>query len=134
MIVYKKVTSQELEAVKDIYAEAKWLSYLTDDNQLVRAFDHSLYLLGAYHRDVLVGFVRCIGDGEYMVLVQDLIVKKAFQQQGIGSTLFQKVWDQFSHVRMFHVVTDLEDPVDNHFYQSFGMKRLSEGHMISYFR
>ncbi len=134
MIVYKKVTSQEVEAVKDIYAEAKWLSYLTDDNQLVRAFDHSLYLLGAYHRDVLVGFVRCIGDGEYMVLVQDLIVKKAFQQQGIGSTLFQKVWDQFSHVRMFHVVTDLEDPVDNHFYQLFGMKKLSEGHMISYFR
>ena len=91
MIVYKKVTSQELEAVKDIYAEAKWLSYLiTDDNQLARAFDHSLYLLGAYHKDVLVGFVRCIGDGEYMVLVQDLIVKKHFSNKGLAAPFFKK--------------------------------------------
>ncbi|WP_373761049.1 hypothetical protein [Streptococcus ferus] len=36
MIVYKKVTSQELEAVKDIYAETNWLSYLTDDNHNYR--------------------------------------------------------------------------------------------------
>ncbi|SQF40495.1 Uncharacterised protein [Streptococcus ferus] len=69
-----------------------------------------------------------------MVLVQDLIVKKHFSNKGLAAPLFQKVWDQFSHVRMFHVVTDLEDPVDNHFYQLFAMKKLSEGHMISYFR
>ena len=37
-------------------------------------------------------------------------------------------------VRMFQVVTDLEDEVDNRFYQSFGMKKLEEGHMVSYFR
>ena len=44
------------------------------------------------------------------------------------------VWDRYKDIRMFQVVTDLEDEVDNHFYQSFGMKKLEEGHMVSYFR
>lgn len=35
---------------------------------------------------------------------------------------------------MFQVNTDLEDEVDNHFYQTFGMKKLEEGHMVSYCR
>ncbi len=35
---------------------------------------------------------------------------------------------------MFHVVADANDPVDNGFYRSFGMKQLAEGGMVSYFR
>lgn len=66
--------------------------------------------------------------------MQDLAVRPDYQQKRIGTTLFQKVWDKYSGVRMFQVVTDLEDEVDNHFYQSFGMKKLEEGHMVSYFR
>ena len=68
------------------------------------------------------------------MLVQDLIVDKAYQKQGIGTTLFKAVWDKYKDVRMFQVNTDLEDEVDNHFYKSLGMKPLEEGHMISYFR
>ena len=44
------------------------------------------------------------------------------------------IWNKYIDVRMFQVNTDLEDAVDNHFYQSLGMKPLVEGHMISYFR
>lgn len=81
----------------------------------------------------MIGFVRCVGDGEHILLVQDLIVAKAYQGQGIGK-LFQAAWDTFKDVRMFQVNTDLEDVIDNHFYQSFGMRTLEEGHMVSYFR
>lgn len=54
--------------------------------------------------------------------------------QGIGSRLFRTAWERFAHVRMFHVVTDIHDEVDNNFYQSFGMKKLEQGDMVSYFR
>lgn len=37
-------------------------------------------------------------------------------------------------VRMFQVVTDIEDEADNRFYRSFDMKPLADGNMISYFR
>ena len=134
MITYKEFNASLLEEVKEIYRSVYWQSYLQDDDKLKRAFDNSLNLLGAFDGEVLVGFVRCVGDGEHIVLVQDLTVRPEYQKRRIGTTLFQMVWDKYKDVRMFQVVTDLEDEVDNHFYQSFGMKKLEEGHMVSYFR
>ena len=134
MIVYKEFDSSFMERVKQIYEIEGWLAYLNNDEKLIRAFDNSLYLLGAFDGEKLVGFVRCVGDGEHILLVQDLIVDKAYQKKGIGTTLFRTVWDKYKDVRMFQVNTDLEDKVDNHFYQSMGMKPLEEGKMISYYR
>ena len=134
MIVYKEFDSSLINRVKEIYELEGWRAYLNSDEKLVRAFDNSLYLLGAFDGEKLVGFVRCVGDGEHILLVQDLIVDKEYQRQGIGTTLFKMIWDKYKDVRMFQVNTDLEDEVDNHFYKSMGMKPLEEGHMISYFR
>ncbi len=134
MITYKEFDTSLLEDVKEIYRSVYWQTYLQDDEKLKRAFDNSLNLLGAFDGEVLVGFVRCVGDGGHIVLVQDLAVRPEYQKRRIGTTLFQMVWDKYKDVRMFQVVTDLEDEVDNHFYQSFGMKKLEEGHMVSYFR
>lgn len=134
MIEYRVFNSSLIECVKEIYALEGWTAYLNSDEKLVRAFDNSLYCLGAFDGDKLVGFVRCVGDGEHILLVQDLIVDRAYQKQGIGTALFKEVWDKYKDVRMFQVNTDLEDEVDNRFYKSMGMKPLEEGHMISYFR
>lgn len=134
MIDYKEFDSSLIERVKEIYTLEGWTAYLNSDEKLTRAFGNSLYVLGAFDGDKLVGFVRCVGDGEHILLVQDLIVDKAYQKQGIGTTLFKTVWNKYEDVRMFQVNTDLEDEVDNHFYKSMGMKPLVEGHMISYFR
>ncbi len=131
---YKEFTTSLLSEIKAIYEDSNWQSYLKDDDKLVRAFHNSLYILGAFEDEKLVGFVRCVGDGEHIVLVQDLIVLSGYQQKGIGSYLFKHCWDKYKEVRMFQVVTDIEDKVDNYFYQSFNMKKLNEGHMISYFR
>ena len=134
MITYKEFDTSLLEDVKEIYRSVYWQTYLQDDEKLKRAFENSLHLLGAFDGEVLVGFARCVGDGEHIVLVQDLVVRPEYQKRKIGTTLFQMGWDKYKDVRMFQVVTDLEDEVDNHFYQSFGMKKLEEGHMVSYFR
>ena len=66
--------------------------------------------------------------------MQDLIVEAGYQRRKIGTTLLKHVWDKYIHVRMFQVNTDIEDERDNQFYRSFGMKPISEGNMISYFR
>lgn len=134
MISYKEFNSELLERIKEIYTEQGWNSYLNNDEKLAHAFQNSLYVLGAFDGEKLAGFIRCVGDGEHIVLVQDLIVDKQYQRKGIGSALFKEIWNKYKDVRMFQVVTDLADEVDNHFYQSFGMKPLAEGHMISYFR
>lgn len=134
MITYKEFNAELLDEVKAIYASESWSAYLKDDEKLARAFANSLYTLGAFEREKLIGFVRCVGDGEHILLVQDLIVHPEYQRRRIGSTLFRAVWDKYADVRMFQVNTDMEDKRDNHFYQSFGMKKLEEGGMVSYFR
>lgn len=134
MFLYKEFDAKLIERVKEIYQLEGWSAYLNNDEKLIRAFNNSLYVLGAFEEEQLIGFIRCVGDGEHIVVVQDLIVDKKYQQQGIGTKLMQTIWDKYSDVRMFQVNTDSEDEVDNHFYLSLGMKPLVEGHMISYFR
>lgn len=134
MITYKEFGLEEFERIKEIYREEGWMAYLHNDDSLRKAYENSLYSLGAYSDDELIGFVRLVGDGEHIVIVQDLIVSPKYQRQKIGTTLFKMVWDKYAHVRMFQVNTDIEDERDNKFYQSFGMKPIKEGNMISYFR
>ncbi len=134
MIEYKEFSLEEFDRIKEIYAKEGWMAYLHNDDALKRAYENSLYCLGAYSGDELVGFIRCVGDGEHIVIVQDLIVSPKYQRQKIGTTLFKMVWDKYAHVRMLQVNTDIEDERDNKFYQSFGMKPIKEGNMISYFR
>ena len=134
MIEYKEFGLEEFERIKEIYQGEGWSAYLHDDEALKRAFEKSLYCLGAYDGSKLVGFIRCIGDGEHVVFTQDLIVAADYQGRRIGTTLLKRVWDKYAHVRMFQVNTDIEDERDNKFYRSFGMKPISEGNMISYFR
>lgn len=111
----------------------EWAAYLNDDEKLKRSFDNSLCILGAFSDNELVGFIRCVGDGEYFVLVQDLIVLPNYQKQG-GTYLFKHVLDKFAGVRMVFVITDIEDEVDNKFYQSFNLEPLANGYMVSYYR
>ncbi len=131
---YKVFTARLLSEIKTIYADSNWQAYLKDDDKLIRAFQNSLYVLGAFDNEKLVAFVRCVGDGEHIIVVQDLIVLSEYQHQGIGTCLFKYCWDKYQNVRMFQVITDIEDKVANNFYQSFNMKKLEEGRMISYFR
>ncbi len=134
MIEYKEFGSELLGRVKEIYETESWMSYLRDDDKLTRAFDNSAYILGAFENDKLIGFIRCVGDEEHIILIQDIIVEKDCQQRGIGTELFKRAWDKYKHVRMFHVVTDAKSEVPNKFYRSFNMKALNEGGMVSYFR
>ena len=75
MIEYREFGAEELSRVQALYEDAGWTAYLGGPDKLARAFAMSLYVLGAFQNGVLVGFVRCVGDGEHIVYVQDLIVE-----------------------------------------------------------
>jgi len=134
MIEYKQVSAALLKDIKTLYEQHGWLAYLQDDAKLKRAFDSSLYMLGAYDGDELVGFIRCVGDGEHIVLVQDLIVAKGYQRKGIGRSLMLHAYEQFADVRMFMLNTDAMDAAANAFYQAMGMTKIEENGCITYMR
>ena len=134
MIDYKEIDSSMIESIKDIYRKESWNAYLKDDDKLIRAFDKSLYIIGAFDNSKLIGLIRCVGDGEHILVVQDLIVDPEYQKRGIGTYLFKTIMQMYSEVRIFMVVTDIEDVVDNKFYQSFNFKKLENKNMIGYIR
>lgn len=134
MIEYKELTSASLEAIQALYQQHGWLAYLQDDKKLIRAFDQSLYCLGAYDGEELVGFVRCVGDGEHVVMVQDLIVAQGYQRKGIGRTLMHQAYECFADVRMLMLITDAMDKQANAFYQAIGMQKLEQNGCVAYMR
>ena len=134
MIDYKEFDSTLIESVKDIYKKESWNAYLKDDEKLIHAFDNSLYILGAFDNNKLIGLIRCVGDGEHILLVQDLIVDPEYQKRGIGTHLIKEIMNKYSKVRSFMVVTDIEDVVDNKFYQSLNFRKLKDLNMIGYIR
>ena len=125
MIEYKEFGCEQLQTMKDLYLQEGWSAYLGDDAKLSRAFNNSLYSLGAFIDGELAGFIRCVGDGEHVLLVQDLIVEHTYRRQGIGTALLKTIWEKYSDVRMFCVVTDVADDAAIRLYESFGMKQFS---------
>lgn len=126
--------NEYLEDIKRIYKSANWSAYLEDDEKLKRAFKNSIYLLGAFEQNKLIGFIRCLGDGEHIVIVQDLIVDSDYYRQGIGTNLFKAVSEKYKDVRSFCLFTDIHDIRDNEFYKSLGMVKIEEREIVSYIR
>lgn len=135
MIEYKKFSSELIDEVYEIYEANKWENYLNDKERLSGAFEQSVYILGAFENDRLVGFVRCVGDSEYILYVQDLIVKPSHQRKGIGRELIGKVSEAYPGVRQFVLITDRDNEVSNSFYKAIGLSKDCNGYPVNaYFR
>lgn len=130
---YKCFGAERLMEVRVLYEESGWRAYLGDDEKLRRTLENSLYMLGAFEGETLAGFVRCVGDGEHIVYVQDLLVCEDCRRRGIGRELMQRVFAEFAHVRMITLMTDAGDERANAFYRSIGMRPYESGGLAGYF-
>lgn len=129
---YRTFGTEQLPRVQELYRQAGWTAYLGDGEQLERAFRASLYLLGAFDGGRLAGFIRCVGDGEHIVVVQDVLVDGAYRRRGIGRSLLQRVRAAYAHVRTFTLMTDAADEGANAFYQSMKMKSYGDMGLAGY--
>jgi len=108
-----------------LYSSVGWTAYTDDPETLRKGFENSLLCLGAYEDDHLLGIVRVVGDGQTIVLVQDILVLPDYQRKGIGTALLQAVLDRYRHVRQIVLATD-DTPKTVAFYKSMGFVELSE--------
>ena len=119
------------EEVLEIYKSVGWTIYASDPEKLRRAFENSLYILGAYDGDTLVGILRAVGDGETVVFLQDILVRPDKQGQGIGRKLMAEFFCKYSHVRQVQLLTD-DTPATVGFYRAVGMVPAEELHFKSF--
>ena len=129
-----EINENYLSQIKALYEESGWSSYLGNDEKLKNAIKNSLLTLAYMDGGELLGFVRCVGDAEHVVLVQDLIVKKDYRRKGLAKKLMNEVFEKYKDVRWIQVNTDVEYDVANAFYKAIGMKDISEAGVVSYFK
>ena len=112
------------EEILPLYTSGGWTAYTDAPDTLRRGFAKSLLTLAAYEEKKLVGLVRAVGDGETVVLVQDLLVLPQHQRLGIGTALMRAMMDRFVNVRQFQLLTD-DTEKTLAFYRSLGLHDLS---------
>lgn len=124
-IIYQK------EELIPLYEAVGWTNYTQRPKVLVDAYQNSLYSLGAYIENELVGIIRVVGDGVSVVLIQDLLVYPTYQRQGIGHALLAAVLAKYSQVRQKVLLTDNE-PALKAFYAQSGLNPILEKNGICF--
>ena len=94
MINYKNIIS--VKEYNDMRAAVEWK--VLDEAQAQTGLDNSLYMTAAYDGDEPVGFARVIGDGGYMYLVADVMVKPEYQKKGIGKQMIKDINNWFESI------------------------------------
>ena len=112
------------EEILPLYASVGWTAYTDAPDALRRGFEKSLLTLAAYEGKTLVGIARTVGDGETVILVQDLLVFPQYQRRGIGTALMRAMMERFANVRQFQLLTD-DTEKTLAFYRSLGLRELS---------
>ena len=104
-----------------LYASVGWTAYTDRPDVLQKGFENSLLCLAAYEGDRMIGLVRAVGDGQTVVLIQDILVHPAHQRQGVGTRLMDALLKRFPHVRQIQLLTDDTSKTVS-FYESLGFK------------
>ena len=105
MEIIEYQTYREKE-ILPLYASVGWTAYTDAPDVLHRGFERSLLTFAAYEGETLVGLARAVGDGETVVLMQDLLVFPQYQRRGIGAALMRAMMERFANVRQFQLLTD----------------------------
>ena len=124
MLEYK----QEIPSMADLvalYGSVGWTNYTSNPAMLEEAVKASLWQLVVYDEKELVAYIRLVGDGHSVLLVQDLLVRPDHQRQGIGKKLLEEALATFPTVYQRLLVTERSEK-NLAFYQSLGFVELSE--------
>ncbi|MGP9802887.1 GNAT family N-acetyltransferase [Rheinheimera sp. NSM] len=90
-VVYQQESSFKLDEMLALY-RASGINRPTEDSaRMAIMLASSNLLLTARLDGNLVGLARCLTDKAYVVYICDLLVDKAYQQQGIGKALLAAV-------------------------------------------
>ena len=132
-IEYKENIDMDIADLLALYEDAGWKNYTGDPERLGRAFAGSAYTAAVFDRDMLVGALRAVSDGETIVYIQDLLVLAAYQRMGIGGKLMDMVLDKYKNVRQKVLLTDETDNTLA-FYASKGFNKSTDIGTVSFVR
>lgn len=96
-----------------------WGSPPTPETHL-KLLQGSAYLVLAKADDQVVGYITAISDGVLAAYIPHLEVLPAYKNQGIGSELVRRMFDQLRDIYMIDLICDADVQP---FYERLGMTR-----------
>lgn len=105
-ITYKENGHYSIDQMMALYLDVKWSAYTDKPELLSQIIEKSLYNVGAFYEDELIGLIRVVGDGISIIYIQDILVKEKYQRMGIGRALLQGVLKKYEHVRQIVLMTE----------------------------
>ena len=93
MIIYKEFTPspQQFNLLTD---RVGWGT--RDEAVVEKALANSLYCLGAFDGNKLIGFARIIGDETIFLYIQDVMVIPEYQGQKVGTGIMEKLIEKIN--------------------------------------
>jgi ribosomal protein S18 acetylase RimI-like enzyme len=114
-----------------LYESVGWTAYTRDVETLEHALRGShLVLTARDDQGELVGLARTVSDGTVICYLQDLLVQRSRQGQGIGRALMERVLAEYPTCRQVVLMTDADGPAE--FYRSLGFQAMAEYDLVGY--
>ncbi|MDR7870597.1 MAG: GNAT family N-acetyltransferase [Tissierellaceae bacterium] len=132
-IIIKEDVVPRVEELIDLYNDVGWSSYTNDSIRLKNAIENSLKVFTVWDQDKLVGLIRVIGDNHTIIYIQDILVLKEYQGQGIGSSLLRLILEKYTSIRQIILMTDNTEKTIN-FYTKSGMVKSSDYNCIAFMK
>ncbi len=92
MIIKENINN--VDEFNSLYDNVDWGSYDKELSQI--ALNNTLYSISVYDNKEIVGYGRIIGDGAIFFYIQDIMVKKEYQNKKIGTTIMNKLLEKIS--------------------------------------
>ena len=121
------------DQLSTLYGDVGWTAYTGDMDRLERAVAASLAVFTVWEGDRLAGLLRCVGDGETIVYIQDLLVLRACQRRGLGRRLMAACLERYRDVRQKVLLTD-DTAETAAFYRACGLIPAGEAGTAAFLR
>jgi ribosomal protein S18 acetylase RimI-like enzyme len=92
----------------------------------------SFYHIACYDGDRLIGYVDTVCNGVTDAYIQDLMVDPAYQGQGIGTELMNRIIARLKEKKIFMISVIYGDAELAAFYKRFGFNQMLCGQMQTY--
>lgn len=132
-IEYKENTPVDIELLTALYRSVSWTAYSEQSEIMEKILPGSYFYISAWSGENLIGLIRTVGDGTYILYIQDILVHPAYQRLGIGTMLMKQTLEKAKKMQQIILTTDNTEKTKS-FYHSLGFLPINETGAVSFIK
>ena len=132
-IRYQDNTPISIDSLTQLYQSVGWRNYYNNPAIMSQLLPGAWHYISAWEEDQLVGLIRTISDGCYILYIQDILVHPDYQRQAIGTSLMKQMLERAKDMQQIILTTDDTERTIQ-FYQSLGFKTMQDLKCVSFMK